>query len=55
MTKILITEFINESSLNNLKKNFDVHYDEKLWSQTEKLIKSILSKTKFALFRLSQK
>ena len=41
MTKILITEFINESSLNNLKKNFEVHYDEKLWSQTEKLIKSI--------------
>ena len=41
MTKILITEFINENSLNKLKKNFEVHYDEKLWNQTEKLIKSI--------------
>lgn len=41
MTKILITEFINKSSLNNLEKNFEVHYDEKLWNQTEKLIKSI--------------
>ena len=41
MTKILITEFINENSLNKLKKNFEVHYDEKLWNQTEKLIKTI--------------
>ena len=41
MTKILITEFINENSLNNLKKNFRVLYDQKLWSQTDKLIKSI--------------
>ena len=41
MTKILITEFINENSLKNLNKNFEVHYDQKLWSQTEKLIKSI--------------
>ena len=41
MTKILITEFINNNSLNNLRKNFEVHYDENLWSQTEKLINSI--------------
>ena len=41
MTKILITEFINKNSLNNLRKNFEVHYDENLWSQTEKLINSI--------------
>ena len=37
MTKILITEFMNEISLQNLKKKFEVHYDEKLCDQTEKL------------------
>ena len=41
MTKILITEFMNEISLQNLKKNFEVHYDEKLCGQTEKLNKII--------------
>ena len=41
MIKILITEFMNEISLQNLKKIFEVHYDEKLWNQAEKLIKSI--------------
>ena len=41
MTKILITEFINENSLNNLKRNFQVLYDQELWNQTDKLIKSI--------------
>ena len=41
MNKILITEFINENSLNNLKKNFEVHYDEKLCDQTEKFDKII--------------
>ena len=30
MTKILITEFINQDSLDNLKKNFDVLYNEQL-------------------------
>ena len=30
MTKILITEFINQNSLENLNKKFDVNYDEKL-------------------------
>ena len=30
MTKILITEFINQSSLENLNKKFEVKYDEKL-------------------------
>ena len=42
MTKILITEFINQNSLDNLKKNFDVLYDEKLCenkSELEKIIK----------------
>ena len=31
MTKILITEFINQDSLDNLKKNFDIKYDENLY------------------------
>ena len=30
MTKILITEFINQNSLENLNKKFDVNYDEKI-------------------------
>ena len=37
MTKILITEFINQESLNNLKNRFDVKYDEKLWENNKKL------------------
>ena len=41
MNKILITEFINNNSLQNLKKNFEVHYDEKLWDQPEELTKLI--------------
>ena len=41
MIKILITEFINDNSLQNLKKNFEVHYDERLWNQAENLIKFI--------------
>ena len=31
MTKILITEFINQDSLDNLKKYFDIKYDENLY------------------------
>ena len=31
MTKILITEFINQNSLDNLKKKFDLKYDEELY------------------------
>ena len=37
MTKILITEFINQESLNNLENKFDVKYDEKLWENNKKL------------------
>ena len=37
MTKILITEFINQESLDNLNKKFDVKYDEKLWENNKKL------------------
>ncbi len=42
MTKILITEFINQNSLNILNKKFDVKYDEKLSEnkiELEKIIK----------------
>ena len=42
MTKILITEFINQNSLENLNKKFDVKYDEKLCEnkiEVEKIIK----------------
>ena len=42
MTKILITEFINQDSLDNLKKNFDVLYNEQLCEnkiELEKIIK----------------
>ena len=38
MTKILITEFINQNSLENLNKKFDVMYDEKLCENEKKLI-----------------
>ena len=38
MTKILITEFINQSSLKNLNKKFDVKYDEKLYENEKQLI-----------------
>ena len=41
MTKILITEFINQSSLKNLNKKFDVKYDEKLYENEKQLITMI--------------
>ncbi len=41
MTKILITEFINQSSLENLNKKFDVKYDEKLCEHEKQLITMI--------------
>ena len=41
MTKILITEFINQSSLENLNKKFDVKYDEKLYENEKQLITMI--------------
>ena len=37
MNKILITEFINQESLDNLNKKFDVKYDEKLWENNKEL------------------
>ena len=37
MTKILITEFINQDSLDNLKKNYDIKYDENLCENKSEL------------------
>ena len=42
MIKILITEFINQNSLDDLKKKFDINYEEKLCEnklELEKIIK----------------
>ena len=41
MIKILITEFINQNSLENLNKKFDVKYDEKLYENEKQLITMI--------------
>ena len=37
MIKILITEFINQNSLNNLNNKFEVKYSEKLWKNIDEL------------------
>ena len=37
MTKILITEFINQHSLDNLKKKFQIKYDEKIFEDKLKI------------------
>ena len=31
--KILITEFINKNSLDDLNNNFEIKFDEKLWEK----------------------
>ena len=41
MTKILITEFINQNSLDNLKKKFEVLYDQKFCENKIELEKTI--------------
>ena len=46
MTKILITEFINQNSLENLNKKFDVNYDEKLCEDGKEIIKIIFVKNR---------
>ena len=33
MNKILITEFINQDSLNDLNNIFEIKFDEKLWEK----------------------
>ncbi len=39
--KILITEFINKSSLDDLNNNFEIKFDEKLWEKEEELLEII--------------
>ena len=39
--KILITEFINQNSLEHLNKKFDVRYDEKLCENEKEIIRII--------------
>ena len=41
MTKILITEFINQDSLNNLNNIFEIKFDERLWEKNEELTEII--------------
>jgi len=37
MIKILITEFINQNSLDLLKDKFKVYYDDQLWEKIDEL------------------
>ena len=37
MVKILITEFINQESLDDLNNTFEINFDEKLWEKKEEL------------------
>ena len=37
MKKIIITEFMNESSLIKLKRKFEINYNEKLWQNTDEI------------------
>jgi len=37
MAKILITEFINQDSLNDLNSSFEIKFDEKLWEKKDDL------------------
>jgi len=37
MIKILITEFINQESLDDLNNTFEINFDEKLWEKKEEL------------------
>tara|TARA_B100000700_G_scaffold102322_1_gene115400 strand:+ start:2261 stop:3184 length:924 start_codon:yes stop_codon:yes gene_type:complete len=37
MKKVLITEFMNQNSINVLKKNFNVTYDKNLWRNKKKI------------------
>jgi len=41
MTKILITEFINQDSLNDLNNIFETKFNEKLWEKNEELTEII--------------
>src|SRR5210317_1631485 len=37
MAKILITEFINQDSLNDLNSSFEINFNERLWEKKEEL------------------
>ena len=39
--KILITEFINKNSLQDLNNNFEIKFDERLWEKEEQLLEII--------------
>ena len=39
--KILVTEFINKNSLEDLNNNFEIKFDEKLWEKEEQLLEII--------------
>ena len=39
--KILITEFIDKNSLDDLNNNFEIKFDEKLWEKKEELLEII--------------
>ena len=39
--KILITEFINKNSLDDLNNNFEIKFDEKLWEKEKELLEII--------------
>jgi phosphoglycerate dehydrogenase-like enzyme len=39
--KILITEFIDKNSLDDLNNNFEIKFDEKLWEKEEQLLEII--------------
>ena len=39
--KILITEFIDKNSLDDLNNNFEIKFDEKLWEKEEELLEII--------------
>ena len=39
--KILITEFINKNSLDDLNNNFEIKFDEKLWEKEEELLEIV--------------
>ena len=42
MVKILITEFINQESLDDLNNTFEINFDEKLWEKKEELKERLL-------------
>ena len=50
MIDVLITEFFDEASVENLKINYNVHYETELWTNREKL-KDLISNSKTIIVR----